>query len=815
MTDELKTIALSVRDFALPVPRTGSIDAQSGYGSSTLEGQEIHIQVQQKRAKLFSDYEAEVKMSHEFKRGGFCFQIGGRMDGLFSQGRPKIEEIKTTLNLKELLRKLSTPPQNHPYCLQLKTYGYFYWLQHKVLPELTFHLVSTRNHESEDLEIKLDIADYEEWLEHRLDELVEEAQISEVRAERRKEIAKDFPFPFENPRPGQLELIQEIEIGMENRNQLLLQAPTGLGKTVGVLYPALKEALARGQNVIYATPKNSQHVAAENAVTQFRKSGSKLKSLTVTAKSKICFKNEPLCNPEYCEYAKGYYSKVYENDLKKILNRKQKLTTQVFREIGEEYEVCPFELQLEAAQDADTIICDYNYVFSQSTFLEKIQPMPVDQEGKPNLVVDEVHNLPSRAMDYYSPALSSQSLEKIREDVQKLPSQFRSQAEELLDGCIQVIISSRPGSSKEERNHPSPSPNAFQKPQKISLSPELFIEQDLRLRQFLSYYLDSQLEIQAKDAVLRLCFYWAEFTSALDIATNPENKEFFVTYHPHATGGTIKITCCDASDQLKSCYKEYEQVVAFSATVKPFEYYAKLSGLKLDRLKTAEFQSPFSKSNRKMMIIPQISTKYSDRERSYPKVAEVVRRISSLKSGNYFVFFPSFFFMEKVLEVFQAPPGFTILKQEREMKSRQVETVLDHLRLGDVPTLVFAVQGGVFSEGVDYPGKMLIGAFVVGPPLPNFDLEREEMRKYYDEAFGSGFDYAYTYPAMAKAVQAAGRVIRSETDRGIIILIDQRFINGSYSQSMPTDWFEKSPLELVSQSILKEITDFWQSSETH
>jgi DNA excision repair protein ERCC-2 len=250
-------------------------------------------------------------------------------------------------------------------------------------------------------------------------------------------------------------------------------------------------------------------------------------------------------------------------------------------------------------------------------------------------------------------------------------------------------------------------------------------------------------------------------------------------------------------------------VVGFSATLKPFDYYARLSGLDPGTVRTAEFHSPFPKELRKLLIIPQISTRYAQRERNYAKIADAVQRITGLRRGNYFVFLPSFEFLERVVALFQPPEGFTVLRQEREMKAARVEAVLDHLRTQSVPTIIFAVQGGSFSEGMDYAGEMVIGAFVVGPPLPNYDLEREQMRAYYQRQYGAGFEYAYTIPAMAKAIQAAGRVIRSETDRGLIVLMDNRFMDTSYSRSMPVDWFDSDVTELVSDSILKEVAEFW------
>ncbi len=246
--------------------------------------------------------------------------------------------------------------------------------------------------------------------------------------------------------------------------------------------------------------------------------------------------------------------------------------------------------------------------------------------------------------------------------------------------------------------------------------------------------------------------------------------------------------------------------------MKPFDYYSKLSGIPSDELLTAEFQSPFPRENRKLLIIPQVSTKYSQRERNYGKIREAIERILTIKPGNYFVFFPSFDFMEKVFRLVELP-GFQMLKQEREMKLPRVKEFLEILSMGLEATVIFAVQGGVFAEGVDYPGDMLIGALVVGPGLPSFDLEREGLREYYEKNYGHGFDYAYTFPAMAKVIQSAGRVIRSPSDRGIVVLLDQRFVQESYVKTMPADWHDGSVSNLLSSQLLTDITEFWKNQE--
>jgi len=789
-------VTLPLGEFALPVPRAGSIESHSGYGTSAADGQEIHGRVQRKRAKSDPGYQAEVPVSRSFDRGGYRFQVNGRMDGIFRGQSARIEEIKSCFNLHDLARRLAENG-DHPYCLQLKSYGFFYWLEHGVVPGLSFHLVSSRNGESRDLALELDLPSYQAWLELRLDELVLEAGRAQRRAARRGKLAGCLAFPFERPRPGQLELMRTVQEGMEQGAALLVQAPTGLGKTVGVLHPVLREALGRGQQVIYVTPKNSQHPVAQDAVGRFRAAGARLAALTITAKNKICFKDEPLCNPEYCEYARDYYQKLAGANLPDILARKKVLTPRSFKKLGAQFQVCPFELQLAAVPEADLVICDYNYVFAPRSALGRVTSLSLGQTGKPNLVIDEAHNLPARAMDYYSPALSTALLAELRDSLAGLPHPFGRAAQELLDGCLGAVESCRQGRGSQ--------------PARIDPPAAGFLEQDAKLRGVLTRYLESNLEIRGRDPLLRLCQYWSDFTQTLELVAGSEQGEFFTTWHPQAGGATLKITCCDASALIAGCYAGFRRVVGFSATLKPFDYYAKLSGLDPEKVRTAEFQSPFPAALRKLMIIPQVSTRYARRERNYGKIADALERIVALRPGNYGAFFPSFAFLERVAGLFRAPAGVQVVLQERGMSAARCEAVLERLRAPGGASVVFAVQGGSFSEGIDYQGEMLVGAFVVGPPLPNFDLEREGMREYYQRRFGAGFEYAYAIPAMAKAVQAAGRVIRSETDRGIIVLMDDRFLERGFSGSMPGDWFETEARELVSDGILKELAAFWDS----
>jgi DNA excision repair protein ERCC-2 len=788
-------IPISVGDLAVPEPLLGSLESHSGFGAAA-EGLEIHQRVQRRRAKADASYQAEVPVCRELEWQGHRFQVKGRMDGVFRGQLLRIEEIKTSFSVHELARRLAVQPE-HPYCLQLRTYGYFHWLETGEVPELTLHLVSSRNGRSEDLTVPLNLPGYQAWLERRLEALAKEARLAGQRSRRRRQVAAAFAFPFPEPRPGQRELMQAVNQSLELERVLLLQAATGLGKTVGVLHPVLTEALGRGQQVCYVTPKNSQHAVAEDAVARFRKAGAPLKSLCITAKQKICLQDEPVCHPDHCEYARDYYTKLAGSGLGGVLVKKKQLGARTFRKLGREFGVCPFELQLLAVPEADVVICDYNYVFAPRSALGRVFSLPVGQSGKPNLVVDEVHNLPARGMEYYSPALYSERLAALREGLIGLPRSFGRKAGELLEGCLQVLEGCwQQAGGRSARIEPPVAP---------------FLDQDARLRALQSQYLESSLEIGKDDPLLALCRTWSEFTETLQLARDAKEQEFFSTVHRDPGGVRLKITCCDASRMLAQSYQNYRQVVGFSATLKPFEYYARLSGLDPETTGFAEFATPFPPELRKLLIIPQVSTKYAQRERNYAKIAEAIARIAALRPGNYFAFFPSFAFLERVAGLIQAPPGFQLLRQERSMSASRLEGVLESLRQPGQSHLVCAVQGGSFSEGIDYLGDMVIGTFVVGPPLPNFDLEREEMRDYYQRRFNAGFDYAYAIPAMAKAVQAAGRVIRSETDSGLIVLMDDRFLEPGFSRCMPGDWFATGPAELVKNGILQEVARFWES----
>ncbi|UOE99777.1 ATP-dependent DNA helicase [Bdellovibrio reynosensis] len=786
----MRKVHVDVKQFSVPVPRVGSIETHSGYGASPVSGQEIHVRVQRERMREYEGYEAEKRLAYIFEKGPYQFSISGRADGCV-EDPALIEEIKSAFDVEELYAKLLKEP-NHPYVWQLRTYGYFFFKETGKVPRLNLHLVSSRNFRSKDININLDIEGYEAWLELRLEELVAETKIKEKLFDRRQKISKEMTFPFAAPRRGQKELVETVAENFEEGRALLVQAPTGLGKTAGILYPALKESLARGQKVVYVTPKNSQHQVAEEAVEKIQEQGCKVRSLTITAKSKMCLKAEPLCNPKYCEFAKDYYKKIYDNDLVNKLAKLRGITSSKLKTMGEEYEVCPFELSVEAIERADVVIGDYNYVFAPRGLLGRLSA-PLLENEKANLVIDEAHNLPSRSQDYFSPSLSLQQLGQLERDFIRVPATFSIQGNALVHRARRLIQSY----GKDGINR------------RVEIDLDPFMELDKDIRDLTMEYLDSDVEIMPQDPVLRFTNMWSDFVNSITLS----GEEFFQTYQKNNFTEMLKITCCDASEHLKLAYKEFKNVVAFSATLKPFNYYQELLGLSNLDTKQVEFQSPFEKHNRKLLIIPQISTKFTDRQMNAGKIADTINKITQVKPGNYIALFPSFEFM-RLVESKVRLTGYKVLVQEREMKQQQTQSYLEEMKLANNPTLLLGVQGGVFSEGVDFPGDMLIGAFVVGPALPNFDFEREQIRNYYENRYGKdkAFNYAYVYPAMAKAIQSAGRVIRSESDRGVIVMLDSRFLQNAYAETMPDGWYDQSPQELVSSQILADVKNFWENT---
>lgn len=791
----MKKLTLSVTEFAIPSPLLGSIETYSGFGNLPEVGSQIHLDIQAERAREFPEFVPEKWITHDFSFDEHTISVTGRMDGFCEYPEPWIEEIKSAYDIDRLREKLASE-LDHPYKRQLQTYGYLHWLQTRTLAHLRFCLVNSRDNSQEFMDVPLVIEEYEQWLKRRLQDIVDYEKLFESARKRRKKNAK-IELPFEEERPGQMELIRSIETKIKNESRMMIQAPTGMGKTMGVMLPVLQNSLSRGQKLIYLTAKNSQHSVAEDAVDRLQEAGANIRSLSLHAKKKMCFKEEVMCDPTYCEFAKDHYTKMGERKVAEQLFKKRSLTEATIKKIAAENEVCPFELQMDSAAFTDVVIGDYNYIFSTHNVRDRLTRNSLGKSASlANLVIDEAHNLPMRAMDYFSVEFNDSAIQDL---IYRLQNGFEflldraRDLEELMHKLFAKVSVSVDGKSP-----------AVVKLTVDDMAPLLEVVQKL-----LAEYLQSDATLMRDDPVVQVYNIIAQFTDVLD----KMREEFVCIYEAKRNGSySIKVVCCDASWWLKEAYADFSSVVAFSATLKPFTYYRELLGLEAHTTDCDEFTSPFPKENRKILIIPQVSTKWRDRDSNIGRIVEAVTRIVEMQRGNYFVFFPSFDFLDKTAAHLDLPESRVIL-QRRNMTKAEIEDVLTQLKEGDRPTVVLAVQGGIFSEGVDYPGDMLIGAIIVGPALPVFNFEREQLREYYEKKFGSGFDYAYTFPAMARTIQSAGRVIRSSTDRGLIVLMDRRFLDRQYVDAMPLDWVENGASVLASKQILNDIEEFWKPHE--
>lgn len=787
---------IAVREFALPVPRRGSIEALSGFGPLLEHGIEAHCRVQAMRRELDPGYQPEVAIAHAFVTGQYSFRVSGRIDGFSPGPSPFVEEIKSAFDIDGLERRLEEQP-DHPYLLQLKTYAYMLHLRDGVAPRCQMTLVSLRTQKiTAEIEVAYDRATYEAWLALRLKELVAEEKLCAALRRRRLGLGESLRFPFPEARPGQLELTAKLSAILGESGEpvrALVQAPTGLGKTAGILHPTLVEALKRGSPVVYVTPKNSQQGAAEDTAKRLKAENPKLKAITLVAKHRICMQDEPTCDPLRCEFAKDYYENVATKDLAQKLVKQGLVTERTLKNFAEKHRVCPYELSLDAAPYFDVVVGDYNYVITPHGLPTRMASTLRGKGSKTSLIIDEAHNLPSRAADNLSADLSERALVSLATRLgakdEALWADGKRLAEDVRGAVVKIGSRLSPGQSSARV---VPEPGVFSG----------FVDE---AKQLSGRYLASMVEITARDPLIELIRLVDGFSQALKMA----DDAFVIIFDRSTDDQALKVVCLDASAMLRESFAEFTKIVGFSATLKPFDYYARLSGMDGQQLVTAEFTSPFPTENRKLLVIPQVSTKYRERHKHIDRIADAVSRIVQVHPGNYAVFFPSYQFLGEVARGL-APAGFEVIRQAPEMTRRQTNALLERLACKGEPVLLLAVQGGGLSEGLDFAGDLLVGAIIVGPALPTMGPAREAMKEYCEKHYGKGDDYAYTVPAMTRVIQAAGRVIRSEKDRGLIVLMDERFMQPRYTSLMPDDWYKDSVSELVSRRILADVRSFWE-----
>ena len=765
-------------------------------------GQDVHSQRAEDRANEDANYRAEVHVVHRTEIRGWNVTVTGRIDGL-SIDKPNrlvsIEEVKSIhfdLELEALYR--SEKLQRHLY--QLLLYAFF--LSHQpdldgfeFKPQLV--LIDLISGEAKTVDTDFDRDRVESTLHASLETLVESIETAAALRDAKRASAETLQFPFDQVRPHQQDIIDAVAHAVREREALLVSAPTGIGKTIAAIYPAVRESLRAGKKLFYLTSKTLQQEAAVAALKMINDGSFRV--LRIRAKQKMCAHTEMICHEDFCPFAAKYGEKMERSGLiSRIATSMSYFDPDLTFELARSTEVCPFEVSLELIEQADVIVCDYNYIFDPYVGLKAYQQE--SDYGDCVLIVDEAHNLVDRGRGYYSPDLSEKALQTVSDHLRARNWHYDGWDElvELLRDHLHALAA-----VLEEGQ-----PQAMCEPDR-----SLFIDQRTEWERVVIHYIGWKIEnniVQEDDPVVDFYFKLVKFTNLLA----EDGEEFAHLIEKTAEGLRLKIFCKDPSRFLGSIFDSAYATVALSATLEPFDFYRRTLGFPHDRTTEISLPSPFPRNNRKIVVIPEVDTTYKQRANHYDRIADTVAQIAEAGDGNFLALFPSYAFLREIAQ--RMPPiRKNVVLQRTDMTDYERHAVLQILR--DRPregNLILAVSGGMYAEGIDYQGDMLSGVMVVGPALPQVSFEQELLKRYYDEQYGAGFEFAYLIPGMTRVVQSAGRVIRSETDIGVIALLCRRFTQESYTRYFPADWYDQSPRELVSKKPASEIRAFFEAKLT-
>jgi DNA excision repair protein ERCC-2 len=583
------------------------------------------------------------------------------------------------------------------------------------------------------------------------------------------------------------------------RDSLLVSAPTGIGKTMAVLYPAVRQSLKLGKKLFFLTSKTLQQEAAVEALR--RLNDGSFRVLRIRAKQKMCAHTEMICHEDFCPFAAQYSAKMQKSGLlSHLVTSMSYFDPDVTFELARETEVCPFEVSLELIEQADVIVCDYNYIFDPYVGLKAYSQE--NDYGDCVLVVDEAHNLVDRGRGYYSPELHEKQFEDITRHLMTRNC-WLDGWEELL-GILRDHFRELAESIDEEGGL---------KQALCSPNRELFLEQRVEWERLVLEYIGWKIDnriAEEEDPLIDFYFKLVKLTNLL----SEEGDEIAHIIEKTNEGLKLKIFCKDPSRFLGKIFESAHATIALSATLEPFDFYRKTLGFPAERTAELALGSPFPKENRKIVVISEVDTTYKRRADHYDRIAENVAEIADAGDGNFLALFPSYAFLREIAD--RMPPVTKrVILQRSDMTDYERTAILDILR--DKPrrgNLILAVSGGMYAEGIDYQGDMLSGVMVVGPALPQVSFEQELLKQYYDEQYGAGFEFAYLIPGMTRVVQSAGRVIRSETDVGVIALLCKRFTQETYTRYFPADWYEESPRELVTRKAATDVRSFFEARTT-
>lgn len=782
---EKPIVRISVRNLVEFILRNG--DLVSGSGTSDkeamLKGSRLHRKIQK---QMGSHYQPEVSLKKDIEYDDLILRVEGRADGIFSQDdRFCIDEIKGVYKNLELMEEPVLVHRAQALC-----YAWIYLDEHeleKIDIQMTYaHLdteVIKRFRET------LTRAELKQWYEELTDSYHKWLAYQIEWRKKRNESMENLEFPFEY-RKGQREMVSGIYHAISKKEQIFIQAPTGVGKTMSAVFPAVR-AIGQGmaETVFYLTARTITRTVAQDAFEKLRDRGLLFKVVTITAKEKLCFCDKPECDPEKCPYAKGHYDRI--NDaVYELWTTEQSFDRETLLRHAQKWQVCPFELSLDLAVWMDGVICDYNYVFDPNVYLKRFFGENVS--GNYLFLIDEAHNLVDRGREMYSASISLDDVIETRKFVKpysqklwKKLGKVKKQMEELKQNCGEWKVQENAGVLP------------------ISL---------LSVQGEMDQLLEEPPAQEVVDGILDFYFAVRNFLNISELV-----DDNYVVYAAFDDNGRfyLKLFCVNPAENLQKYLDKGNSTVFFSATLLPLQYYRKMLSTRSENF-GMYVESPFEQKKRCLMICRDVSSKYTRRGyEEYRKIAEYIARMSWQKKGNYMVFFPSYRLMEDVYQVYQdefSVSWVRCISQHASMTELEREEFLEEFTEETEETLVgFCVMGGIFSEGIDLIGDRLIGAAVVGTGLPQVNCEREILKGYYDEKGEQGFDYAYRYPGMNKVLQAAGRVIRTKEDTGAILLMDERFLNRDYRNLFPREWNDACTCTLG--NVEKHLQAFWDVSE--
>lgn len=798
--DKNKTIRISVRDLVSPTVALGSLAVGGFLPARAALGKDVHANHQAQRGDAVVSYRNEVHIKHSMRVDDYTAIIQGRIDGVYERrGKLVVEEVKSVISTQDLLERIKAG-DFEASVLQLQVYAFLLTSDTGKQTEGYLVFVSLENRRSERVEVDCDPEKVQYFIVGKIRGLLAEHRKIQRRQAQQKRAAGGIVFPFPETRLYQDEMMEAVQEALEHRRNLLVSAPAGIGKTVAAIFPSLRYALKNKMRLFFITPKTTQQRIVAETLRMTVGGWRIVSCICLRAKEKMCANDVFYCHPDFCLFARNYYDRLASSTaIEDLLTEKVILPEMVYSRAMEE-RLCPFELSLDVALQATVIVCDYNYVFDPRVFLRRF--FSEEKYEDTILVIDEVHNLYPRGRAYYSPELRRGDLRALIRRAEDSDVRGVREIGEALEPLDRYFSRLQTYGREECAGAPKFT---------VEMDFPFFDEQKERVdAAMVRYFLHKKTSRASvpEDPVERFYQDFNSFYGVLQL----EGEEFSYLYDAGGQTPALKVLCKDPSRFLGERMRGFYTSIGMSATLVPPEFFRDVLGFDRDTTRLVSFPSPFPRENRKVVVVPRVWTTYRLRRRSYEDSARIIEQVISLKKGNYFVFFPSFEYMEAVGTHLSAS-GFRVLRQQRAMAEAERAELLRRLTEGGGAHLILAVQGGIFAEGVDYPGETLIGTVIVGPGLPKYDFEQELMRQYFDERYGAGFEYAYLYPGMNRVVQSAGRVIRSETDRGIIVLLGERFARPEYASLFPRDWYVESPRELKVKDYESEIRRFWAEEE--